>query len=77
MRVDPPTGPIHTRPYGPARRALVAKYAGQLTEQQAAEIRDLMRARLPGWDVLIADAARWTFQPLTDPEPNNTQERTP
>lgn len=76
MRVDPPAGPIHTRPYGPGRRALVARYAGPLTEQQAAEVRDVMRDRLPGWDVLIADAARWTFQTITNPEPN-AQERTP
>lgn len=78
MRVDPPAGPIHTRPYGPARRALVAKYDGPypLTAQQADQIRDVMQTRLPGWDVLIAEADRWTFQTLTNPEPN-TEERTP
>lgn len=69
MRVDPPAGPVHTRPYGPARRTLMARYRGPLTAAQAAEIREVIDARLPGWNVLIVDD-RWTF--TTDqPEPEH------
>lgn len=71
MRVDPPAGPIHTRPYGPARRSLIAHYPGPLTDDQADHVRALVTARLPGWDVLIADN-RWTFTNLDhQPEPED------
>lgn len=47
----------------------MARYRGPLTPEQADQIREVIDARLPGWNVLIVDD-RWTF--TTDqPEPEH------
>lgn len=70
-RVDPPN-PVHTRPYGPARRSgsVILRYVGPLAADQAEAARDRIRSAVPDLDVLLVDQ-RWTvaYPPATTEGP--------
>ena len=65
-RVDPPN-PVHTRPYGPARRSPILRCDGPLNADQADLIRERIRAAVPALDALLIDH-RWS---VAYPLPNH------
>lgn len=51
-RVDPPS-PVHTRPYGPGRRAVILRFEHPLRNDEAAGLKARVAAAVPGLDVLF------------------------
>lgn len=68
MRVNPPS-PVHTRPYGPGRHAVIIDVGQPITAHEADEIRRRIRAAVPTIDVLlIAPPTTVAYPPTNPPE---------